>query len=108
MNDSHKIIVIKTMPNKKTHIMRKITLIAICSMLTALCFGQPCPDPPAYDNTQYFCSAGAWALIGEDADNLGDLQIFAEDLDWTITWYADAALTTPITDPDNELLVGGT
>src|SRR5690625_5928321 len=50
---------------------------------------QPCPDAPVYDSVQFFCPDSVFAQIGEDGDNLGDLQIFPDDFDYTLTWYSD-------------------
>src|SRR5690606_27017422 len=89
--------------------MRKIILLTLFSVFTTLSYGQ-CPDPPSVDSDQFFCSATAWLIIGESADNLGDLQIFPDQVGWTITWYEDNAGVpgAVIANPNTELLVGGT
>ena len=97
---------------KKLHLnttsMKKLLLITILSVFTTLSYGQ-CPDPPSVDSEQYFCSATAWLLIGESADYLSDLQVFPDQIGWTITWYEDnAGIPGPvIANPDTELLVTG-
>src|SRR5690625_2615232 len=64
----------------------------------------PCPDAPAFETTQYFCSEEVWAKIGEDADFLGDLPIYAEQPDYVLNWYRDAALNERVNDPKKERL----
>src|SRR5690625_2288392 len=68
---------------------------------------QPCPDAPVYDSVQFFCPDSVFAQIGEDGDNLGDLQIFPDDFDYTLTWYSDEDLTQPIADPKTHPLQDG-
>lgn len=90
--------------------MRKIILLTFFSVFTTLTYGQ-CPDPPSVDTEQFFCSETTWLLIGETADNLGDLQVFPEVVGWTLTWYEDDGTGAPgpvIANPDTELLVSGT
>src|SRR5690606_19594268 len=95
-------------PHLITISMKKILLLTILSVFTTLSYGQ-CPDPPTVDSEQYFCSATAWLLIGESADYLSDLQVFPDQVGWTITWYEDnAGIPGPvIANPDTELLVTG-
>ncbi len=87
--------------------MKKILLIFL-SVFTTLSYAQ-CPDPPSVASEQYFCSEAAWLLIGEGADYLSDLQIFPDEVGWTLTWYEDnAGVPGPvIANPDSELLVAG-
>lgn len=89
--------------------MRKIILLTFFSVFTTLSYGQ-CPDPPAVNSQQFFCSETAWLLIGESADYLSDLQVFPDALGWTITWYEDngGVPGAVITSPNTELLVSGT
>ena len=89
--------------------MRKIILLTFFSVFTTLSYGQ-CPDPPAVDSQQFFCSETAWLLIGESADYLSDLQVFPEVPGWTITWYDDngGVPGSVIANPNTELLVSGT
>lgn len=99
-------------PHLKTLSMRKILLLTILSVFTTLSYGQ-CPNPPsapAVDSNQYYCSAAAWMLIGEGVDNLSDLQIFPDQVGWSITWYADNAGVpgAVIAAPNTEVLVAGT
>lgn len=68
---------------------------------------QPCPDAPVYDSVQFFCPDAVFAQIGEDGDRLGDLQIFPDDFDYTLTWYSDEDLTQPIADPKAHPLQDG-
>src|SRR5699024_5980185 len=68
----------------------------------------PCPDAPVFETVQYFCSEAAWAQIGEDADYLGDLQIYADDPSYILTWYRDSDLTDKVSNPKAELLADGT
>lgn len=89
--------------------MRKILLITVLSVFTTLFSYGQCPDPPSVDSEQFFCSETAWLLIGETADYLSDLQVFPDQVGWTITWYEDNAGVpgTVIANPSAELLING-
>lgn len=88
-------------------IMKKIlllTLLLFSGVWTSLHAQPPIPNA---ETDQYFCSQNAWALIGEDRDYLSDLQIFPDQVGWSVTWYQDAALSTQVSDPTIEALVDG-
>lgn len=99
----------KKYPHLKTQSMRKILLITVLSVFTTLFSYGQCPDPPSVDSEQFFCSETAWLLIGETADYLSDLQVFPDQVGWTITWYEDdnGMPGVPIANPSAELLVNG-
>src|SRR5690554_2779895 len=96
-------------PYIKTQSMRKILLITVLSVFTTLFSYGQCPDPPSVDSEQFFCSETAWLLIGETADYLSDLQVFPDQVGWTINWYEDdnGMPGVPIANPSAELLVNG-
>lgn len=96
-------------PNLKTLSMRNILLLTVLSVFTTLSSYGQCPDPPSVDNDQFFCSETAWLLIGETADYLSDMQVFPDQIGWTITWYEDnAGVPGPVVaNPGAELLVNG-
>ncbi|MBT0607271.1 T9SS type B sorting domain-containing protein [Aequorivita echinoideorum] len=92
--------------------MRKQILVLILGVFSTLSYGQ-CPTPPpapTVDSQQSFCSATAWMLIGANADYLSDLQVFPDQVGWTLNWYADNGGTqgASIASPTTELLVSGT
>lgn len=88
--------------------MRRSLLILMLGLFTIATYAQePCPDAPAFETDQFFCSEAAWAKIGEDADYLSDLPIYPEDTTYTITWYKDSTLNTKVSSPDNHKLVDG-
>src|SRR5690625_4342338 len=87
--------------------MRGMLTLFLSSLMTFAYAQDPCPDAPVFETVQYFCSESAWAKIGEDADYLGDLPIYAEDSDYVLTWYRDSGLTDEVTEPKNKLLVNG-
>ena len=87
--------------------MRGMLTLFLSSLMTFAYAQDPCPDAPVFETVQYFCSESAWAKIGEDADYLGDLPIYAEDSDYVLTWYRDSDLNDEVIDPKSELLVDG-
>src|SRR5690625_3047745 len=100
------------MKHKRFIYINKTWLSALLFLLTLFAYNSyaqtPCPEIPAYESEQFFCSEAAWAQIGEDADYLGDLQRFPDDTEYTLTWYEDEDLNTIITNPRSELLLNGT
>lgn len=98
----------KKIQNLGNRTIRKFMPLMFLGVFTTLSYGQ-CPDPPSVDSEQYFCSATAWLLIGESADYLSDLQVFPDQVGWSITWYEDngGVPGTAIANPSAELLVTG-
>lgn len=98
----------KKIQNLGNRTIRKFMPLMFLGVFTTLSYGQ-CPDPPSVDSEQYFCSATAWLLIGESADYLSDLQVFPDQVGWSITWYEDngGLPGAAIANPSAELLVTG-
>ena len=99
------------MKNKRHTISRFVVSGLLTLVLGFYSWGvnaqQPCPDAPVYESVQFFCPDSVFAQIGEDGDRLGDLQIFPDDFDYTLTWYSDEDLTQPIADPKTHPLQDG-
>lgn len=84
-----------------------LALLVSVSSLNLYAQDNPTPAAPIYETEQYFCAAEVWAEIGEDADYLGDLPIYALQTDYVLTWYKDVELNDKVSDPKAELLADG-